>query len=266
VILRRVDYGTPLKVMAGFALLAATFFFLYPHLPYVLDWSIFAQLPEHWRDPFAVIGFSNPPWAIFFLPHALLPLRISMAINASLNVVMLVIANRKFGGGLWGLVLILTSSYFLMLIANDNLDWLPLLGVMLPPQWGLILLSVKPQALAGIALIWVKKHGLGIFVPVLAVFAASLFLWPGWPIQWLSAAHALYGVRFFPWLVPLGIVGLWLAWRKDDESLAAASTCCLMPYFGLYSLAPVIAVLGKHRKIAMALWVAGWGLVILRIK
>ena len=109
VILRRVDYGTPLKAMAGFAVLVVAFFFLYPHLPYVLDWSIFAQLPAHWRDPFAVIGFSNPPWVMIFLPHALLPLSISMAVNAALNVVMLAIANRKFGGGLWGLVLILQS-------------------------------------------------------------------------------------------------------------------------------------------------------------
>ena len=143
---------------------------------------------------------------------------------------------------------------------------MPLLGVMLPPQWGLILLSVKPQALAGIALIWVKKHGMGIFVPVLVIFAVSLFLWPSWPIQWLSAAHALYGVRFFPWLVTLGALGLWSAWRKDDEALAAASTCCLMPYFGLYSLTGVLAMLGKHRRIAIALWVIGWGLVILGIK
>ena len=189
-----------------------------------------------------------------------------MAVNAGLNVVMLAIANRKFGGGLWGLVSIFTSSYFLMLVANDNIDWLPLLGVMLPPQWGLILLSVKPQALAGIALIWVKKHGMGIFVPVLVIFAVSLVLWPNWPILWLAAAHALYGVRFFPFLVPLGVLGLWSAWRKDDEALAAASTCCFMPYFGMYSLAPVLAVLGNHRRIAIALWVIGWAWVILRIK
>ena len=258
-----IDNKRSLKILsiaiaaaAGLAL----FYLLYPRLPFILDWTgIFAQLPAAWHNPYTITHFVNPPYIILFLPYAWLPIRLSTAINAVLNISVLIIANRKFKGGLFGLVLIFSSAYFIRLLANDNIDWIPLLGVMCPPWLGLILLSVKPQTLAGIGLIWLKKHGPKIFIPLVGVLIASLFIWRGWPLAWLHSSKDFFGYSIFPFLVPLGIFMLYKAWKSDDEILAAMATACFMPYFGLYSLTSVLAIaVSKYRTWAIALWVVGW--------
>ena len=37
------------------------------------------------------------------------------------------------------------SPPFLMMMFYGGFDWLPLSGLLLPPMWGFLLLSVKPQ-------------------------------------------------------------------------------------------------------------------------
>ena len=258
----------------GIALFGLTFlgiFYAFP--PRGVDWRYtYSVLLSHWSAPYAVNGFINPPYIMAFIPYAFLPFRWSSAVNALINLGVLALANWKYKGGLLGLLLIFTSYYFLNLMVANNIDWIPLLGVMCPPWLGLIMISVKPQTLAGVGLIWLKRHGPKILIPAAGVLALSLVIWHGWVVQWIAAERGIglqnggWNFSPFPLLIPLGIFMLYKAWQSDDEILAAMATGCFMPYFGIYSMTSVLAIAGcKHRSWAIALWLAGWIVVALKL-
>ena len=240
------------------------------YLPVMVDWKqTFSQMPEHFLSPYDNKTFVSFPYLVFFLPYALLPANIGNAVNILINIAVFAWANHKFKGGYPGLFLTLTSAFFIDLLRLNNIDWLPLLGMTLPPQAGLILLSLKPQTLAGAGLIWLKRHGPKIFIPIIAVLFISLFVWWGWPLTWWRSIHyatrGVWNFSPFPYFIPVGIGLLFWAWKKDDDVLAAMATGCFFPYFGAYSLAPLIAIAGsKHRWAAIALWIFGWAYAVIK--
>lgn len=256
---RKNLWGIGFVLVALYAILYVGHIFM----PVMIDWSIFSQVSQAWKSPYSILGFVSPPYITAFLLYAWLPLSWSNSINIMLSVIVLGAANYKYKGGWFGLVLIFTSFQFLQLVGKNNIDWIPLLGVMSSPSLGLIMLSIKPQTLAGIGLIWLKKHGIKIFIPIIAVVMISSLIWHGWIFQWLSLTSHMKSVfwnaSLFPWLIPLGAYMLYKAWKTDDEILAAMSTACFAPYFGIYSLAPVMAIAGKkYRWVVITLWVIGW--------
>ena len=267
-----IDQSQVLKIL-GIALFGAVFFgMFYAFPPRGVAWSTFSSLPAHWTTPYDVDTFINPPYIMAFILYMLLPFRWSNAINAIINLGVLALVNWKYKGGLFGLLLIFTSAYFLNLMVVNNIDWIPLLGVMCPPWLGAILISVKPQTVAGVGLIWLKRHGPKVLIPVTVVAALSLVIWRGWIFQWIASEHKLglesagWNFALFPYLVPLGIFMLYKAWKTDDEILAAMATACFMPYFAMYSVTSVLAIAGrKHRIYAITLWVIGWILIVRNI-
>ena len=267
------EQNQAMKVLgvALFGLLFLGIFYAFP--PRGVDWHYtYSLLPSHWTAPYSIGGFINPPYVMAFILYMLLPFRWSNALNAIINLGVLALANWKYKGGLFGLLMIFTSAYFLNLMLANNIDWIPLLGVMCPPGLGIILISVKPQTLAGIGLIWLKRHGPKVMIPAVCVTALSLVIWHGWIFQWIASEHRIglqgSGWNFspFPYLVPLGVFMLYKAWKSDDEILAAMATACFVPYFGMYSVTSVLAIAGrKHRIYAIVLWIIGWILIVRNI-
>src|SRR5690606_38971700 len=72
-----------------------------------------------------------------------------------------------------------------------NIDWLPLVGFVLPPQIGLFFILIKPQMGLAVALFWLveawREGGLRevirVFGPVGAALALSLALYGLWPLR-----------------------------------------------------------------------------------
>lgn len=247
-------------VLASFAALAAA-------APVGVDWRYtFSRVT---LDPFMIETFTNPPWAVILLPHAALPLPAGNAINLLLNVTLLGAVAWRHGGRWPGLALAFTSPVFFDLARVNNIEWMICMGLLLPARWGAILLALKPHVAGGAALVWARRHGLAVFVPLALVSVASLLLWGWWPARLAGLPPGAPGWNLAPW--PVGVVpGLWLLWqamRDDDEDLAAAATPLLVPYVAAYSLAVTVALLaGRHRRAAAALWLALWWFVVVEVR
>jgi hypothetical protein len=228
-----------------------------------VDWqATFYPASQNWRDPYVIPTFTNPPWILVLLPHALLGQEWGGAINLVLNVAVTGAIIWRYKGGWQALLLTFTSPVFFDLARTNNVDWIPALAFLVPAMWGLPLLAVKPQALGGAALVWWKRRGFSplVFVPVVVVIGLSLVVWGFWPERVGLVSSARYwNFAPFPIGIPLGVYLLWRAYQAEDEILAAAATPFLMPYFAPYSLAPLLALVAcRYRREAFYAYAGFW--------
>jgi hypothetical protein len=263
-------FGAVLLLLAGFGIV----WFLSPFLPLGDDWRLsFSQL-DFWH-PFLRHGLGyglfNPPWIMLLLPHALLPIPLGNAVNLILNIVVPMAVVHRLRGGYAALALALSSPFFLQLMITNNIDWISLAAFLVPGWLGLILLSCKPQAVGGAAIIWLRKawdsgpRNLALLlVPIIALVLASLFIWPGWPVQLIETQYSLptgaaWNWSIFPFALPVGIWLLWRAWREKDPILAGIATPCLVPYISPYSFSATFVLLAcRNRREAMLIWFIAW--------
>ncbi|MPM28845.1 hypothetical protein SDC9_75376 [bioreactor metagenome] len=224
------------------------------------DWQrYFSQVFAHIQAPNKVEGFFNPPWTALLLAYGLLPLKISNVIKLLLNICMLLWAVFKVKGGWLGIVLTFITPLFFDMARVNPIDWIPLLGFLLPPIWGFPLMVTKPQTLGAAMLIkWkMEKFSLKPLIPLAIIIGGSFLIWGNWvnikgPVSVLDTPQ---NFSFWPLGIPFGIILLIYSWRTNDELLAGASTYLLIPYVAPYSMVCLLALLsGKHKKIAFALY------------
>ncbi len=255
------------RVVVLLAVLGVSITLLAQFYPLGVDWKeTFGQLSL--SNPYQVKSFLNPPFTVLFLPHRLLPLRWGNAVNLALNVAVLLLAVRRLGGGWIAPLLVFTCPTFFDLARTNNIDWLPLLGLVAGAQWGGALLLVsKPQALGGALLIWAKRDWRVLLVPSGALLA-SLVVWGFWPARiGVNPLNAPFNFSPFPAGLPYGAYLLWLAWRNDDPYLAAVSTPLFVPYIAPYSFTGVMAILAsRYPKAALWFYGALWAFVIIEFR
>jgi len=223
-----------------------------------VDWLVFTWAIHHPLNPYAQ-GFVSPPWTLLFLLHALLPPFIGVNINRAITLVVIAIVIRKRGGDIFSLLLVVTSIPLIWLMINGNIDFIPLLGLLVPPQFGLIALSAKPHIGIGIILLYFKRFGWKVFFPLLVIIAISIIAYGNWVVHLTPTRVPGRQFEFFPWLIPLGVYLLYRAWREDDDSWAALASLFLVPYYGLWSLTVPLTLLSTaHKRTAFFLWLATW--------
>ncbi len=253
------------RLFAGLIVLFLVIF-LKENYPLGVDWEeTYSQLPAHWRDPYEIKGFTSPPWIMLFLPHAWLPLDWGNAINLVLNILLIVVVIRRFSGGWLLLLLVFTSPPFFDLVRTNNVDWIPLLALLLPAMWGLPALVAKPQSMGGASLIWWKRstNRLRLLLPLIIVVLLSFLIWGFWPLKIKPVNESVWNFAPWPFLIPLGIYMLLRAYRKNDAFLAAAATPFLVPYIAPYSIAALLAFAGsKYRREAFMVYIAFWAYFI----
>lgn len=249
------------------AALGLSLWLLATFAPLGVDWQHTYSIVQL-RDPFVDSSFTNPPWVLAFLPHAALDVHWSNAINLLLNVGGLAALLWRLGGGRAAWALVFTSPVFVDLLRTNNVEWLVCLGLLLPAQWGAVLLAVKPQVAAGALLVWARRHGVLVFVPVGLIGLASLLAWGWWPGRAGLLPHAS-GWNLAPW--PVGVLpGLWLLWRgwkDDDVELAAVATPLLTPYIAGYSLVvPLAVAAARWPRAAAVVWFGLWWFVVVELR
>ena len=247
------------------AMMAFIFYRFFP--PLENDWMRFySKLTANLSYPNHVPGYVNPPWAALLVPYGLLPIRISNVINLLLNIAVLFFAIRKVNGGWLGILLTFTSPLFFDLARVNPIDWIPLLGFLLPTAWGLPLMAIKPQTLGASMLIKWKNENYKIkpLIPLIVVVILSFLVWGFWiNKEAVSFTNKPWNFSFWPLSIPLGIYVLYKAWKEGDELLTGASTALLVPYIAPYSIACIISILsGKYKKIAIALYLISWWYVM----
>lgn len=154
-------------------------------------------------------------------------------------------------------------------IANQvlpNIEWIPLLGVLLEPRWGLLLLAVKPQVGAGVALVWLiqswqagKWHSvLHTFAPVSIALLLSVTFYGLWFTRMLGLSAKGWNTSLFPFSLPIGIAILYYALRRLRPDWAISATVLCSPYVSNPSWSGAFLSLTRHTHMMVVACVAWW--------
>jgi len=238
-------------------------------VPAGVDWQKTYNGILRYRDPYLVSTFTNPPWATILLPHSLLPLQWGNAVNLALNIIVMTWLIQRLGGKPWTLALVFTSPIAIQMARTNNIEWIPALAICLGPALGFPLMALKPHALGGACIVWawrvIREKRFATFIPLLVVVASSFVIWGLWPQRLNGLPPDSYQWNFspWPWGIPLGLVILGIALRRDDPLLAALATPLLTPYIASYSLvAPLAIIATRWPQAGIAVWGALWWHVV----
>jgi hypothetical protein len=221
--------------------------------------------------------YYNPPWALIpLIPLAILPPALSRAAMVVVSVIASGYCIYKLGASPSMAVLFLLSPPVLLGTWNANIDWMVLLGFVLPPQIGLFFVLVKPQMGLMVAVYWlveaIRRGGIReavrVFWPVTLVTLLSLVIFGLWPLYAMENAPFLIraGVNasFWPYSIPIGLVAMAAAFRERRMEYAMMASPCFTTYIVFHSWVGAVAALAKSKVYLLTTIIGMWimGLVI----
>lgn len=203
------------------------------------------------QSPYTVEIYYAAPWAAWILaPVALLPDRYGRMAFFLISLAAYMYTAYRLGARGASLLIFLCSSVVLGCLFEGNIEWLALLGAVLPAPIGLIFLAIKPQVGIGLGVYWLvtiwREQGFRqaaiTFAPVTVLLALSFLLYGLWPLRfsqtvaWSSNNASLFS--YGSWIP--GIFLLFEALRIRDARAALASGPMLSPYVILFTLAAML--------------------------
>ena len=219
------------------------------------DWHFWgrpaAQAMLAGQSPYNITGFYSPPWALLpLLPLALMPEKVGAVVLTFLHFICYIITAHKLGAKPVTIALfMLLPNVAMWGYGFANLDWMVVLGFILPPQIGLFLVLVKPQLGLAVSDLLVgrsladreskagHKH-IHSSHPRLSRFFSTI-----WLLAFENAASFwAINTSLWPMAIPIGLVLLFSALRKRKMGLAISASPFLSPYVGVHSWP--IAILG----------------------
>ena len=234
------------------------------------------------ENPYNIDGAFNPPWLFLLLaPLAVLPENIGGGILLWLNLITWVIIARKFGNGsILKIVAVLTSPLVINGLLARNVDFLVMWGLLLPPQFAIFFLAIKPQVGgAVILLLFLRSYQAGGIRKLLQVFALptllivlSVIAYGPWPLKagniidlsWNASPLKILG---WPSII-IGLVFFFLAIRRKDPddgyNVSMAASPFFSPYVGTQSWVAVLPALIKSNAIYVV-WVILWAWTAYRL-
>jgi len=225
------------------------------------------------RSPYNIEGFFNPPWALLpLIPFALLPENIGRVLLIFTALAACIYIGYRMGGNKWSVLAVLLSPPLIHGILNSNVDWLALLGVVMPPQIGLFFVSIKPQIGIAVILFWLvecwRKGGITeivrVYLPFSLVSVLSLILFGLWPLRSFVEIHLWWNASLWPISLPVGLVLLVTAVRKQDLRFAMGASPCFSPYILFHSWIVVLYALIRSTPETIAAVIGLWLVVIIR--
>ncbi len=207
----------------------------------------------HW--PYENPGYRYPPWAILpLLPMVLFPPQLAHGLMVVTTALILIYIAWRLRAPALAVAAFLLSPTAVGILLVNNLDPLAILGIFLPPVWGLFVLVIKPQVGFGVMLYylfqtWKNERFGGVvrtFAPVIIAYSISVAFFPIWVTRMLENPANSWNRSLFPYAIPLGIFIMWLAIRRKNPYFALGASVFLTPYLTFYSyIAIQIALLHK---------------------
>ena len=203
------------------------------------DWrNYIGPAARHWWPSPWLEGLPLAPWAAMLLsPLGGLPDRLATTITNSASVVILALVIRQFGGPEWLAIPLLVSPFGYWLFSNGQTDCLLLGGLLFFNGLDPLVLVLKPQLAVGAIVSRVRRaqaSRINYLSPIAITTVLSLVIWWGWPLGILSIVHTLisgsWNAAVWPYGLPVGLVMLWIAWRRGDDRWGVAATPLLLPY------------------------------------
>jgi hypothetical protein len=245
-------------------------------IPYSPDWDAFQPAaidlisghnPYTRTDEF---GFFNPPWALLpIVPFAVLPGRLGAAGVSVLGMFAFIFIAIRLKASPVQTVAIMLSAPVMACLYDVNIDWMVALGLIMPAQFGLFFVLVKPQAGLGIAVFWLFqalyrggiKEAIRTFAPVTAAFLISFLLYGFYPAHAVHVAWK-WNLSLWPYAIPVGLILLFTAVRSRKINNAVVSSIFLAPYVSIQSYSiPLFGLLSK--KYAVVLYSVGTWVVFI---
>jgi hypothetical protein len=233
----------------------------------IIDWDIFreaclALLSGH--NPYLVgqgqMQFFNPVWTLIpLIPLALLPSFAGYILNALTSMAVMLGVTKRLKMTAWEFFFVAISPMHLQSMIYGNIEWIPLLGILMPAPLALVFFATKPQATIGLILLllfnqWTEggwKKLIITLAPTILVIGISFVLWGMPPIPGVNNP----GQRsLFPWSLLAGIPALVLAIRNRDQRMAAFVGPFVSPYVTFHGYLPALFPFkGKWMALAVAI-------------
>ena len=248
------------------------------YLPPAIDWHG-AFRPAaleilHGRSPFNVDGFYHAPWSLIpLIPLAVLPEPIGRALLLLISLASYAYVSYKLGAKPLAIVFLLISPPVLHLVLNGNLDWMAAIGFILPPQWGLFFIAIKPQMGIAVAPFWLieawRRGGVKLvletFTPFLAVLLLSFVMFGLWPLSVTRATELWWNASLWPVSIPVGLALFAASIRKRKIEYAMAASPCLSPYVLVHSwVGALLAIVSSTLETIVAV-IGFWLAVIIKL-
>ncbi len=219
------------------------------------------------RSPYDVEGYFNAPWALLpLIPLAVLPDALGRAALLVVSLLGYAYVAYRLGAGRLALIAFLISPPVLHGLLNANLDWLAMLGFLMPPPIGLFFVAVKPQIGVAVAIFWLAdswregglREAVRVFAPVTVTTLLSFALFGFWPLRFGREVSLWWNASLWPLSLPVGLALVVAAVRTRDLRPAMAASPCLSPYVLLHSwvgaLAAIIHLPGETLAAVIGLW------------
>lgn len=202
-------------------------------------WVRVARLVVDGKTPYANADFYNPIWLAWLLsPFALLDEHMGWALFLVMALVGYFIAYQRLTGNLLRTVLLMLSPLTWHGLINGNIDWLVMLGAVIPPWVGVWLLALKPQMSLGVLIVYVvrafrQRRLLAIFGPLIltVVWSVSAGLYPAQ----FDMERLTWNCTLWPWGLLPGLAILVIALWRDDARLAWLVGPFCAPYLAPHS-------------------------------
>lgn len=222
------------------------------------------------ENPHAIIF--NPSWAIFpLIPFAFYSAEFGAWFTFAATLVALAMVAHRLGARLPSILIILSVPYALGMLWSGNVEWLALLGLLMPQNIGLIFLAIKPQIGIGVMVFWTvetwRKSGklatLKLIAPLITMLGLSFWFFGFWMTdktmtytQFVNAGNA----SFFPFSLPIGFALFATALRTHNLKFALASSPMFFPVLTPQCwLAPMLALSALPMELLIAdagIWIA----------
>jgi len=275
----------PISLGLGFIFIITLVWIMAAVLPDGIDWSktyrpaTLALLSIH--NPYGLdvareAPFAAAAWGLLpLIPLALLPVKVGRAVLLLVSLISFAYSAKKLGANHVGITVFLLSPPVMHCLLNGNIEWIPILGFVLPPQIGLFFITVKPQAGFAVAIYWLfqawREGGLRLvvktFLPVSITLAISFVLFGFWPFQSIQVLPIAqnFNASVWPASIPVGLALIVAAIRLKQPKWAMGASPCLSPYvlFHTWSSA-LVALSGQTLELAAAV-VGLWLVVIMRL-
>lgn len=225
--------------------------------------SPYSRNPD-WTEPTA-----TPPWIIpIALPFAFLPSRLARAAWLATSLLVYGYVLWKLKAAPLGAAFFMLSPMILESITAGQLEWLVLLGLVIPRPIGMILLALKPQMGALLGLYWTidawREGGIWAAVRLVAPFTGilllSFVLYGLWPINSAGTTLAVEPSVLWPYGLPIAVAALITAIRRREEAWAGAAGPLIAPYVKFHSWSMPLIWLVRDPLLLGAVCLTTWAL------
>ncbi len=226
------------------------------------DWATcFRPAARRFDNPYEAVPSAYPVWYFVALsPLAVLPVHLGHGVLTALSLLVLIVYVKDW----WRAVLLVLSTPVLVGLLYGQIDALLTLAFMIPTDYALLVVSMKPIALLGWGVRkWLaSKHPFYTMIPVVSIFLASYIVWGPWwdklTFTGLAVNHSLD--LHWPAMIPIGILLL----LTKDERLWLVGSLFLTPFLMRYHLTPLLAYFYRRERwyvlviVTVVTWLFTW--------